>query len=558
MSAAAIDVAVASHTRCYDRRGARAGRVESTGPRAVGACEPRQIRKEAALSNSFQVRGKPGRSSPAIRGQSITRGRVEAEMLEPFEYRGVWWLPDAPEHKVAGVLTFSQDDVCLELIGLLPREHPDPDPATGVVTVPTGPVSRPRILGLSTSGKILTLEDCMSTNWNFSFPGMMTERFLPRLILEGAHYGLDEDIIIDELSIRYSQLDAWVSISGIQQSSTSEDADISFGVSFRPPDSIEVAIGDLRFEIAFSWQVKDAAPLGTSFSIDQHAAFFLHFNQPLALEEAFDYVYQLRNFLALGVGRPVSTLTITGYRLPPSDAEPDPRTGREPHKTKLDIFYRLHDIPETKNVHPAQMLFTFADTRERLATLLGNWFAKQDLLRPVFDLYFGAIYNRHAYLEQRFLSLIQAIETYHRRTSNATELPVKEHELWLSDVISSTAKDHRERLSAKLKYSNELSLHNRLREISTLHPLITDKIIDRPSFVHRVRVARNYLTHFDPSLENQATKGIALYPLAVQLQALVEMCLLLEIGFEREEIDAFFTRVGRYREVELALEDEGD
>ena len=59
----------------------RPRRVGSTGPRAVEACEPRQIRKEAALSNSFQVRGKPGRSSPTgARGEreAVSLSRVSA------------------------------------------------------------------------------------------------------------------------------------------------------------------------------------------------------------------------------------------------------------------------------------------------------------------------------------------------------------------------------------------------------------------------------------------------------------------------------------------------
>jgi hypothetical protein len=482
-------------------------------------------------------------------------------MLEPFEYRGVWWIPEDPEHKVAGVLTFSQDDICLELIGLLPRAHSEPDPTTGAVEIPTGPISRPRILGLSTGGKALTLEDCLGTSYNFSIPGMVTERFSPHLILEGAHYEPNEAVVFDELSIRYAQLDAWVGISGIRTSSTHEGDEIGLDVSFRPPSPIEVDIEGLddvpqEVVIAFSWQAKDAAPLGTSFGLTQQAAFVLRFKQATALDEAFDYVYQLRNFVALGVGLPIPPLEISGYVLPPPDAESDPEAGSKPRKLKVKLFYRLHGVPELKNVHPARMLFTFADTRERLAELLGNWFAKQKLLRPVFDLYFGAIFNRHAFLEQRFLSLMQAIETYHRRTSTETDIPRNEHERWLEEILSAVPESDRERLATKLEHSNELVLRKRLDEIVALCPVITEKIVTQKSFAHRVRVARNYLTHFDPSLEQQAPKGLALYPLTVQLQALVEMCLLLEIGFDSQEIDVFFGRVGRYREVELALSDE--
>lgn len=54
-------------------------------------------------------------------------------VLEPFEYRGIWWLPERPDRQVAGVLTFSQDGASLELVGALPRDQADPDPETGEV-----------------------------------------------------------------------------------------------------------------------------------------------------------------------------------------------------------------------------------------------------------------------------------------------------------------------------------------------------------------------------------------------------------------------------------------
>lgn len=64
-------------------------------------------------------------------------------MLEAFEFRGLWWLPEQPKERVAGVLTFSQDEASLELIGLLPREGPTPD-ASGEISLSAGPLSRAR------------------------------------------------------------------------------------------------------------------------------------------------------------------------------------------------------------------------------------------------------------------------------------------------------------------------------------------------------------------------------------------------------------------------------
>ena len=90
-------------------------------------------------------------------------------MLEPLEHRGLWWLPEQPAERIAGVLTFSQDGARLELIGLLPRPEPEPD-ERGEVKLSMGPLWRPRILGLTVDGKLFTLEDCQATAFNISVP----------------------------------------------------------------------------------------------------------------------------------------------------------------------------------------------------------------------------------------------------------------------------------------------------------------------------------------------------------------------------------------------------
>jgi hypothetical protein len=444
------------------------------------------------------------------------------------------------------VLTFSQDEAALELIGQLPRAQSAPDPETGEVTVPAGLLPRERILGLSTDGKSFTLERCLPTGWGFG--GIVTEQFAPAVILEGAHYAEGEAVLFDELLVQYTQLDAWVATSGLTLEFESESETIAgINIAFRPPEPVTVQLADFKFEVDFRWTLKHPAPLGTAVDLAQHAALTLAFAKPAPLERCFDLVYQLRNFIALGVGRPVTPTTVRGTVLRPHGVERE-FGERQPPRLGMNIFFRLPDVPEVRQAHPAEMLFTLADARDRFAQLVENWFGKQELLRPVFDLYFGAIYNRQAFLEQRFLSLMQAIETFHRRTSTETELPPTDHERRLEEILTAAPEMHRDWLSGKLTYSNELTLRKRLSDVLGRCPKVVSKLVKKKSFIHQVYTARNYLTHYDQALEAEAPKGLDLYPLTVQLQALVEMCLFLELGFDCAEVDGFFERVGRYRE----------
>jgi hypothetical protein len=86
-------------------------------------------------------------------------------------------------------------------------------------------------------------------------------------------------------------------------------------------------------------------------------------------------------------------------------------------------------------------------------------------------------------------------------------------------------------------------------------PGITSRVVGgsskrRESFVRRVVATRNYEVHLDPANQADAAAGVALLALVYQLRALVEMTLLLELGFSDDDVDAIFTRVGWYDRIE--------
>jgi len=306
--------------------------------------------------------------------------------------------------------------------------------------------------------------------------------------------------------------------------------------------------------ISFSWQLGEVGPVTTDVRVTQRTRITVRFRTEASLKRVLEYTYQLRNFLGLAVGRPVLPLSVRGLILPPPEAEPDAVTGVAPQPIGVDIYYRLSSTPPLgRKLLPQQMLFTLDDARPRLETLLNNWLIKHEILRPVFDLYFGATYSPHSYLEQTFLSLMQALETYHRRTSSETELPQGRHQERLDAILDSVPAQYRDWLNEKLLYSNELTLRRRLKDVLGRCPLVVDNLVnDKPSFVNGLLDTRNYRTHYDKSLEYKALQGTALYPFVVRIRSLVEMCLLLELGFSCEEIAAIFERVDRYAEIRNA------
>jgi hypothetical protein len=73
---------------------------------------------------------------------------------------------------------------------------------------------------------------------------------------------------------------------------------------------------------------------------------------------------------------------------------------------------------------------------------------------------------------------------------------------------------------------------------------------DQAAFMEAFRTSRNYYTHYNPKLEKKAARGAALLLLSVQLQAMIEMSLLRELGFDCRSIGEILQRVRRYEEIE--------
>lgn len=108
--------------------------------------------------------------------------------------------------------------------------------------------------------------------------------------------------------------------------------------------------------------------------------------------------------------------------------------------------------------------------------------------------------------------------------------------------------DFRESLKSKLKYGNEFSLRKRLKEIFSKYQEILNEFIEnKNAFIEKVVNTRNYQTHHDEDLRKRAAKGEGLYRLTQKLKKLLEICLLIELGFSREQIKGLFSRNRRYQ-----------
>ena len=162
-------------------------------------------------------------------------------MDDDLEVRGRWWLPELPERKVPGTLTFSQEDGGrLTLLGGFrsPLEEGEREEADGVVTVSVTEESLersgtyPRIVGLG-GNTAYTLDDCFRIHRSnmFSGPEHQTETIHVNRALKGAEFEVNDPLEATGIAFSTQHLAEWIRNTGImEQWAEGDTADPDHGV----------------------------------------------------------------------------------------------------------------------------------------------------------------------------------------------------------------------------------------------------------------------------------------------------------------------------------------
>jgi hypothetical protein len=455
------------------------------------------------------------------------------------EYNGYWWLPTDSDSRLSlsGILRYKPGDGFeLEVIGSffdLPELH--------------SKLANPKIIhGTSSDGTDITLYLCVRSNIligsrSIGPHGVQTSRFRPKFVFIGAHF--EKEPVFKNIIVNYSYLDEWVNINGfdIPMPSSTEE----FSIKYKRPEDIIINL-DENFDLKISYSIEGPnwRMVQTEASIKQRTYIVIESKNEASLTRYDDIIVKIRNFLSFGVGEPVSPLTIIGQSEEYVSSYKDKK-----FYDNIEIFYnRINVNNEYKTLIPPDMFFTFEDISRSFEKYIKNWFIRAELLSPVFDLYFSNVYTAKMYDKTRFLNAAQAIESYHRRrdTTKKFEVDPKEHEERMIEIICFAPIEYKDWLLAKLKYSNEVSLSQRLKEILTYNEEIAEIYIgdkrEQKKFMRSVVDTRNFLTHFDKEIEAKSAKGVDLLILIEKIKILIKTCLLKEIGMNDSEIAAILRR----------------
>ncbi len=443
-------------------------------------------------------------------------------MNETLEYQGFWWLPGADGDKVPGLLKFEPDDgSTLDLLGSLKG-------LKGVID----PLEPEIILGLSSDGKLITLADCRKTSGNLAFgSGFSTSTFAVNTIFAGEHFWRAEDIEFERLQVEYLHLGAWAHSSVFEMEMIDQPDVQPFTVRHKIAEPMTATVKDGYEVILYFGSYREWSRLPVTWvNITQPAELVIRFPEKEPFDRLSDIVFRLQHLLSLGTRRSVYPVAVRGYTGPVGEAR------------QVDVSYRTLGRSGISQERPElyEMLFSRRSLPGGFGPAVASWLEGAEKLDPVYRLFLGTVYNPSAFIEQQFLSLVTALEVYHRRAVSTPQPPEK-HDKRKREILEAVPADHRYWLERELKFSHEPTLEARLHEIFRKNLEITQAVVGRKKkaradFIQEVVNARNYRAHFDERLEGRAARGVKLHPINQKLTLLLEGCLTAEIGFEADEI----------------------
>jgi len=444
--------------------------------------------------------------------------RIEEEYVKT----GYFWLPEKEDKKIPGTLTILDGgEIELEVVGLFSES----------ISARNSNDDLNRIIGHIENDGLVTLDGCFYIKKNISFGSISKSKIIVHRVLSGVAYGKDEVVTFNSLSFSVDCFDEWVGISGINVEHDWENRTAT--VSYNPPDNIAYSIDNgMQLEICFAYTLP-GFPNTTEAKITQRAYFKLKSEDLRPLNHFTDIAYKLTNLMCFAIDD-----TVTLKNLFATSSEIQRKIGEvRKNPVPVQIYYPsipfLEKVPN-KSWH--QMLFNYGAIKSNAQDVFNNWINAYEILAPALSLYFSTKTDAQKYLEGKFLALAQGLETYHRRTSDEKLMDSSEFELIVSKIVEKCPEQYLKWLNGRLMHGNEINLGKRLKRIVEPFKNRLGNSKERNKLLRIIVDTRNYLTHYNEDLKDNAAEGKDLWVLCQKMEVIFQLHFLKVVGFSDEEI----------------------
>lgn len=434
--------------------------------------------------------------------------------MKPIHYSGAWWLPSDPGMKFHGIIEGDgKRRPLLTLAGTFPS------------VASWGKGSQIGVIhGLGKRGEHITLcgNYCTSSTLVLS-AGIPGSTFSVGVAIIGQHFETIEEIKFASVAGAFQHLADWTGLDPIRARPVpaTENNPAGIDLNLRAYAPLTFLAGDttVSFGVDYEYKIEPRVHHG----IDLTHWMTLTPAEPIGLEESLNLMHSAQTFVALGLRWP--TLA-NDARCRSTKA-----TGKGPD---VHLHY-ASAVPLESSRFPelaTDRCFQAAELVETLGKSLRMWFGMPHALDTVKNLFFSRHYAEAIYLQHDYITLVQAIESFHRETRGGRFLakPIWKavrHALWTaidSKTIPLSA-DDRAAIKQRLSHVAEHTLASRLDDLLEIFKDFTVMFVpDRTDFIRNVIKVRNYWTHYDSKRATGRLDELEIHALTIRLETLMELC----------------------------------
>ena len=445
---------------------------------------------------------------------------------EEFKRNGVFWLPSSPRTQVPGILSISDGgEVKLELT------QPLDSSSVEALFDYSDQTILGRILGHVDKDGPVIIDRCyhMSKTRNIVHGGLIaSDVILANRAFMTFSDQEDESPRFNTVTFSVEGIDEWIGISGIEVDPQFENSALT--ILYNRPEDVTLSLENgMQLQITFAW-TPPGLPATKRAEVTQKIYFRLVSQEPHELDVFISVAEKIAAFLCFIIDEIVCLDEVIAT----ADNRYQETHSGTPVKIYCSSWPYSKDEPE---IQDWRILFRFKKIQNRAESIINSWMESWGQVAPAFDLYFLTKTGRIGSRNLQFLTLVQALEAFHRTTSNEKHMDEDKFKEIRKQLIKVCPKEERNWFAQKLNYANELNLKNRL-DIMT-KPF--DNFMGgeyRSKLIESIKDTRNYLTHYDPCLAQKAVEGQSLKFLIIKMNALFRLHFLKLIGFDEQEIGA--------------------
>jgi hypothetical protein len=475
-----------------------------------------------------------------------------------MEYLGDWWLPEAPDERVAGTLRLTPGGrIELTCLGDFPgyktsfsgRMAAAQKENLGVTVVPISlePSRTPPLInGMAHSeGKWQQITLCATDYMGGSQAGFFAEhsiaRFRVKIAIIGHCFESLEDTTFDAVEANFFRVRSWLGYDFLQRTVTEELKQRSVTGTFTFQALPEVDIPSLDARLSFATRVRPKRERNFRFEIKYDVPIELRPSVAQPFEWYLSAFGKLQILISLLCGNSANSISYVGLA----------------KGERLDIYFDSTTEWVEDAYDDTATLTTLAALESEFPQLVNTWFENFERFGKAIYLYNANLKEGRMYPDLRLLSLAQAAESAHRElygewrwdeTEMARYEDVKAR--LLSELVGNISPAFNDSLTERLDEVLRTPFRKRLQALyKAVAPVVRHYIPEREPFVEAVLITRNYFTHHARELESRAAEGAALIVLNIRLEVLLSATFLRELGLEQGAIEEFFRYFRKYQRI---------